>query len=583
MPLLAWAASKSETKDYLEMFFNRIPLPSWDNSLVATTLSAAVGSNDPDNVRLVAKQLISSVGARNHRLDSPSDKCRPWIYALDTMDSEVTKEVIRMVDEYPKLAEEFLHGFGLVRTQTDHSFHHQAILPGTKMLVRPHDHAEPGVLWAVELPQNARRRLRNRSDKVRVDTRVVPLPWVAAFVNDPADPTSSRKTSFLQVLFDVYRPGLFGNMVARAVVQHKWNTFARAYFLRKMFWYCLALTLLTAASLTIEWTNFASSDASSVQNQSSRRYIASLVLTGLCALLAVKDTYIEAREAMALQWRYWIDLWSWLDLLHIALTISFALLFFAGLSDARPVLAVALYLRWFGTLYYMQPFASTGPLVRMILVILVDMRYFLLILAVAIAAAWSSFRLLLLEVSEEAEIDVLGDSANGLFTMFNLLVLGDFGVEVFTGPYVVLVRLLFVISMMVVPVVLLNLLIALMSDSYERIQDKADVEFQMLQAGIILNIEEFLSEKEKNDPKKFPKWLHVLVPVGKGNGKGESGMAWQGVLNDIKDRIDAQEKQMQDEIEIVKTDVNVVKTEVSAIGNQLNELHSMLTKLVESS
>ena len=207
-------------------------------------------------------------------------------------------------------------------------------------------------------------------------------------------------------------------------------------------------------------------------------------------------------------------------------------------------------------------------------------------------------------------VDALGDAASGLFTMFTLLVLGDFDADVFAGPYVVLVRLLFVLSMVVVPVVLLNLLIALMSDSYERIQDQADIEFQALQAGIILKIEEFLSEKDKRDEEKFPKWLHALVPAGKGNGKGESGMAWQGVLNDIKGQIGAQQEQMQNEMDAVKTEVNAVKTEVNVevhavktevkadvnavkvevnavktematMSSELKEIHSLLSKLAE--
>ena len=44
------------------------------------------------------------------------------------------------------------------------------------------------------------------------------------------------------------------------------------------------------------------------------------------------------------------------------------------------------------------------------------------------------------------------------------------------GEYAVAVRLMFVAAMLLVPIVLLNLLIALMSDSYERIQDRAEVD-----------------------------------------------------------------------------------------------------------
>ena len=580
--VLAWAASSSKTKDILEVLLSKVNLPSIDGDLVAATLGAAVESKDPDVIHLITGQLAAAVRARNANLNNAGNRS-PWAYALKTMKIDVTVEIIRLVQHYPELAEAFLYDFGLVRVRTDHGFDLQATLPANKMLVRPSDYAERSTMWVNE-------DLRSiKGDAIRVDTRAVPFPCAAAFVDDPRSPGTT--TSFLEAIVKTRRPGLFGNLIARAVVQHKWNTFGRRSFLRQMGWYSFVLALHTAASVIVDWSEPQSIYTAFTRTEIPVLYIASVAITGLCALSAVFDAFGEIRKAAVFKLRYIESVWSWLDLMHIVLTLSFVTLLFAGdNAAARPVLAISLYLRWYGTLYYMQPFASTGPLVRMVLAIFVDSRYFLLILVVAIVAAWSSFRLLLLEVTEAGVVvDALGDSGSGLFTMFNLLVLSDFDADVFVGPYVVLVRILFVLSMVVVPVVLLNLLIALMSDSYERIQDQADLEFQALQAGIIIKIEEFLSEKDKRDPEKFPKWLHAVVPSGKGSGKGASGMVWQGVLNDIKGQIGTLEKQVHGEINTVKAEVNAVKMEVVAevsavkteVSTQLRELHSLINKLVE--
>jgi hypothetical protein len=148
-------------------------------------------------------------------------------------------------------------------------------------------------------------------------------------------------------------------------------------------------------------------------------------------------------------------------------------------------LALALFLKWLGLLYFLQAFSATGPLVRMVFQIIVDMRHFMMILAVAVLASASSFYALLHHSAHHAHNrSADDDDSNGngssnpfrgagqtLFFMFKMLLLGDFDTDLFLlGEYVALLQVLFVSSMMLTLVILLNLLIALMSDSYERIQ-----------------------------------------------------------------------------------------------------------------
>ena len=164
---------------------------------------------------------------------------------------------------------------------------------------------------------------------------------------------------------------------------------------------------------------------------------------------------------------YLSEFWNYVDVIHITLTLATAGTYFAGWTHARAVLAVAVYLRWFGYLHYLEPFHSTGPLVRMILQICFDMRHFLLVLSIAVVAGYTSFNALLRDQPLDAS---LGDPAHGLLTVFNMFILADFELDLLSGRYEALLRIIFLLSMVLVPIVLLNLLIALMSDSYERIQ-----------------------------------------------------------------------------------------------------------------
>jgi hypothetical protein len=187
---------------------------------------------------------------------------------------------------------------------------------------------------------------------------------------------------------------------------------------------------------------------------------------------------------------------SRLTLLHLSLLSLSVLLrwvtcigVLVGWKHHVVFLALALFLKWLGLLYFLQAFSATGPLVRMVFQIIVDMRHFMAILGVAVLASASSFYALLHHSTRHAyahahSADYDDDDSNGsgsnnpfrgagqtLFFMFKMLLLGDFDTNLFLlGEYVALLQVLFVSSMMLTLIILLNLLIALMSDSYERIQ-----------------------------------------------------------------------------------------------------------------
>jgi WD40 repeat protein len=279
----------------------------------------------------------------------------------------------------------------------------------------------------------------------------------------------------------------------------------------------------------------------------------------------------EHNQGVVTSQSYFADLWNIIELMHCALALSMGVLFLLGEPHARTMLALALYVKWLGVLSYMQPFEATGPLVRMIIAILFDVRYFILVLAVAVAATWTSLTLLL---PKKDGRERLGDAGNGLYITFNMLLLGDFESDLFDGEYVVLVRLLFVFTMVLVSIVLLNLLIAIMGDSYTRISEKADLEFQALRASILLEQELFMTRKERANPRNFPRWLQVLVPSGKGVGQTDSGAVWQGVLGAIEERTKEQEQEAVARHLHLERQLVELQHDVGTIQGRLYDMHT---------
>ena len=147
---------------------------------------------------------------------------------------------------------------------------------------------------------------------------------------------------------------------------------------------------------------------------------------------------------------------------------------------ARRSLAVALPLAWLNTLYYMQGFEKTGELIRMILGIIQGISYFMVIMFVSVIGFALAF--FILYDAGPGEFTVAGvdegvvrdtpwgmqDPLTSLFAGF-LLLLGDFNVNEFSASYSRATTMgLFVVFMLFINIVMLNLLIAIMGDIFDR-------------------------------------------------------------------------------------------------------------------
>ena len=370
------------------------------------------------------------------------------------------------------------------------------------------------------------------------------------------------KGSFLHRLLDCHgresRSKVFGTIIAAAVVEHKWRRSAKNRFWRETAVYGLSLAAAVAATFLAD-----------------QRPLVLSVLLALLGLHALNDLRVDAVMCWTTGLRQHADdLFNWLRLGAAAAAVVATVTHFAQLdadddtisTTALPAnLAVLVYCKWIGLYYYLQPHSEVGPVIRMIVAIIFDIRCIALAMLIAILALSNALFTLL--DNEDAAVGFL-DPVDAIYTTYKMLLLVAFDDEGFAiGSSSSLIRVLFVVTSALGPVVLLNLLIARMSDAYERIQDEAEMERRRLQAQIILKYE--LLAGDAGGP---PQWLHVVVPRGQNKAKVDK-REWAGVLNDVKERLGEKIEQLEEKMNVEMTEM---KKEMKKEMTEMKEMNAKL-------
>lgn len=178
---------------------------------------------------------------------------------------------------------------------------------------------------------------------------------------------------------------------------------------------------------------------------------------------------------------YFIDGWNWVDLASLGHLVAAVAAQLARAGDlARTIAAPYAVLMYAKLLYFMRGISSLGALVRMFAHSAIHMRFFLVTLAVLCLSFATAFCLLLGVPGGEwprPGEPVPEDFASphmAVLTVFRWLLGGWYTAVLGTSSRTALIAwLLFVIFAVLVVVVMLNLLIAILSDAYGYIRDRA--------------------------------------------------------------------------------------------------------------
>lgn len=280
---------------------------------------------------------------------------------------------------------------------------------------------------------------------------------------------------------------IFDSEPGKLLLKYAWRSFGKRSHVKAMLFYFIYVGF--AATSIYLFESLISSDV----NQDSLAL--ALIIVVLC--FDSYFVYVEIEELLFSPVEYLTDIWNQIDLTVIAGSMTgniLRIIYWRDTNVSRITLSLASIAMWFNVLYFLRAFESTGPLVSMILRIAKDMQALMMVLMLVIVGFSQAFWLI-----SNSEKDLLfSEIDNSLLNSFAFM-LGEYDTESFEGlPLESFGIFLSVVYMLVSAILLLNLLIALMGDSYADVKAKGLAQWRLEQAQLIIELAPSLKKEDLN-------------------------------------------------------------------------------------
>ncbi|KAL1495122.1 hypothetical protein AB1Y20_016989 [Prymnesium parvum] len=351
----------------------------------------------------------------------------------------------------------------------------------------------------------------------------------------------------------------------RAAIAFKWAAYGRKRWYQQVGWYagyvCGFLggagLLLLSPTTSIEPVDGA--DLGGEESSDGRLLVGALLFaaTSLINLVYLLEEVAEVRSLGGR--KYLSSLTNLNDASLHGLVLLLAPLLMLSSRSASSVAAVATALLFLKGQKVLRGNEGMSFLVNMLYEIILDMRAFLIIQFGAIVLNAFAFRLL------RGDTDTYASFSASLFSSYALLMHGEGVGELdLYMDSMITTALLFSMTLLV-DIVMMNALIAIMSDTYDRVSESR-LEMGLLgQAQLLVDIEKAMNDEDRHNKDFFPKWLHIIRI--KDEDGGDDG--WSGRLRAMKSKIDSIEEAIQQKVGAVEQKVGAVEHKVGAVEQKI--------------
>lgn len=212
--------------------------------------------------------------------------------------------------------------------------------------------------------------------------------------------------------------------------------------------------------------------------------------------------------------------------------------------------------------------SEQGLLIKIITAIISELRYFMVIIIVLLVGFSAAFAV---SMPDNATFDG-GSQSNGMGLLTSgvltsyLAMLGAFDIDNYANGES---TIFFAIFLFLILVIMLNLLIALMSDTFERVMESWVLEGRRMRIETVIEQELLIGDSQNAE--YFPEFLQVLRPVQ------ETSDEWAGVSGQIstsremvkrevarvEQKVDAMATVMKDKVGALEAKMKASQVEIS--------------------
>ncbi|CDW89537.1 UNKNOWN [Stylonychia lemnae] len=184
--------------------------------------------------------------------------------------------------------------------------------------------------------------------------------------------------------------------------------------------------------------------------------------------------------------------------------------------------------------FFLRIYDGFSFLVQMMAGVFKDLKYFLLFFIIFIL----QFGMIFLVLFKAQQIDEYnGVNKLAYFLMAFRISSGDFQLDDYhsqTDGLVIFTWIIWLIAVLTLNIVFMNFIIAVISESYERVMQKLVAESFRVKANMIVEREQFFTENDLKSTKYFPSYIVVRRPL---NAVSKEDGEWQGFVRDLKQTI----------------------------------------------
>eukprot|EP00210_Caulerpa_lentillifera_P007821 g7463.t1 len=362
---------------------------------------------------------------------------------------------------------------------------------------------------------------------------------------------------------------IFKTPIVKWTVLYKWEHFWKRMSVRRLVQFVVALGAFTLYVGCI-----------GLSRHSLKNNVALQVCTSLILITIMGFVMAMLREE-AMQFKtYMIDgkklfdnnnsreLLTYVILIFLIVPMHFLSFHYTSLFPfLYVVLAIESILMWFKVWYFLQAFSETGALVLMIENVIRDCIPFLILSGVVLLGfsiglfamfqdviqISNSIKLEEDDGQEENEthqkiVSSFESPQKAILTLFYAMI-GTFDVEVYfeSGRLSPIIVLFFVLYLSIQAIVMFNMLIAIMSDTFDKVKSTEEEQLLMGRAQFIDACEAALTKNQrKRMNEKIGEYMYILF--SKDEDANKESIMWHGRINNIKDNVKKELRESQTRI-----------------------------------